>query len=671
MPEIVFKGKEYVYNHHLTVPYRPLLAQAQKGIGPADLAGNLVIHGDNLHALKSLLPRYAGKVDLVFIDPPYNTGNEGWCYSDGVNSPIMKEWLSTNPVDGEDMLRHDKWLCMMWPRLVLLRELLSEHGSIWITLDDNEVHRARMVLDELFGEDNFVATCIWHKMDSPKNTAEFFSEDHDYVLVYAKAKTEWHLNLLPRSDEMLARYKNPDGDKRGPWLLSDLAARNFYGQGVYPIATPSGRVIEGPPAGSYWRVSREKFDELDAEKRIWWGEGNTRPGIKRFLSEVKNGVVPQTLWSWQDVGSTRNSKQELSQIMSSGLEGELFITPKPVALIERVLEVGAGDDALVLDSFAGSGTSAHAVLKANAKDGGTRRFILVEGEAYADTLTAERVRRAIKGYAWVGTQRETLLEERITFTQFKKAGEWLARVEAIKAREGFGVEPPLPLAGEGGGRSGAFEPHAASPLSSPGLQARSRTASEGHSSQDALPFERSANPHPSPLPKGEGAKPRRFDKIAVKLDEGVLRVEGEKRISERAEGLGGEFTYCTLGEPVELEKLLSGERLPAFDALGAWLFYTATGGSLPPAPKDAAPWYLGEAQDRHVWLLYRPDLAFLKSPGAALTLTLAKTLHAWSAARGDGKGHLVFAPAKYMSNRQLLDHGVTYAPLPFALYRES
>ena len=163
MPEIVFKGKEYVYNHHLTVPYRPLLADAAKGVGPADLNSNLVIHGDNLHALKALLPRYAGKVDLVFIDPPYNTGNEGWCYSDNVNSPIMKEWLSTNPVDGEDMLRHDKWLCMMWPRLVLLRELMSETGSIWITLDDNEVHHARAVLDEIFGADSFVATCIWQK----------------------------------------------------------------------------------------------------------------------------------------------------------------------------------------------------------------------------------------------------------------------------------------------------------------------------------------------------------------------------------------------------------------------------------------------------------------------------------------------------------------------------
>ena len=614
MPEIVFKGKEYVYNHHLTVPYRPLLAHAGKGVGPANLAGNLVIHGDNLHALKSLLPRYAGAVDLIFIDPPYNTGNEGWCYSDGVNSPIMKEWLSTNPVDGEDMLRHDKWLCMMWPRLVLLRELLSERGSLWMTLDDNEVHRARMVMDEIFGEEHFVATCIWHKMDSPKNTAEFFSEDHDYVLVYAKAKSDWHLNLLPRSEAMLARYKNPDNDARGPWLLSDLAARNQYTHGLYPITTPSGRVIEGPPAGSYWRVSREKFDELDADERIWWGEGSTRPGIKRYLSEVKSGVVPQTLWGWQEVGSTRNSKQELSQIMSSGLDGELFITPKPVSLVERIIEIGAREDALILDSFAGSGTTAHAVLKANAKDKGTRQFILVEGEAYADTLTAERVRRAINGYAWVGTQRETLFEEKITFTQFKKADEWLAKIEAVKAKEGF----------------------AAGDLADRGT-----------------------------------TQPKRFDKINVKIEDGMLRVEGERRISERAPGLGGEFTYCTLGEPVELEKLLSGAHLPAFDALGAWLFYTATGGTLPALPKGAAPWYLGEARDKHVWLLYRPDLAFLKSPEAALTLTLAKTLQGWSTTRADGKAHLVFAPAKYLSNRQLLDHGISFAPLPFALYRES
>ncbi len=625
MPELVFKGKEYVYNHHLTVPYRPLLADASKSIGAPDLGGNLIIHGDNLHALKALLPRYAGKVDLIFIDPPYNTGNEGWCYNDNVNSPMMKEWLSNNPVGIEDMLRHDKWLAMMWPRLTLLRELLSETGSLWMTLDDNEVHRARSMLDEIFGEQQVVATCIWHKMDSPKNTAEFFSEDHDYILVYAKDKSNFELKLLPRTEDMLARYKNPDNDPRGLWLLSDLAARNHYAQGLYPITTKSGRVIDGPPSGSYWRVNRERFDQLDKDGRIWWGEsGDNRPGIKRFLSDVKDGVVAQTLWSWKDVGSTRNSKQALSQMMSSSNDDELFITPKPVQLIERVLDIGANKDALILDSFAGSGTTAHAVLRANTKDNGTRRFILVEGEDYADRLTAERVRRAINGYAWVGNQRETLLEEKLTWTQLKKANALIEKVDAVQKREGFADNDGQMALGD---------------------SAKKKTVK------------------------------RRFDKLNVKVDDGVLRVEGEKRISERVDGLGGSFTYCTLGEPLEVQKLLSGEHLPDFDALGAWLFHTATGGALPQRPKSAPAFYLGEALDKHVWLQYQPDLAFLKSPDSALTLTRAKEIAAWGRSHPNGrkesKGHLVFAPAKYMSHKQLLEHGIEFAQLPFALYREA
>ena len=228
MSELTFKGQEFVYNHHLTVPHRPLVPDASKSVGDARLDGNLIINGDNLHGLKSLLPMYAGKVDCVFIDPPYYTGNEGWNYNDNVNSPMMQEWLRSNPVGIDDGLRHDKWCAMMWPRLRLLHELLGDAGSLWVTLDDNEIHRARSMLDSIFGEENFIATCIWHKMDSPKNTAEHFSVDHDYLLVYAKDASIWEMNLLPRNEEMLARYKNPDNDPRGSWLLSDLAARNFY-----------------------------------------------------------------------------------------------------------------------------------------------------------------------------------------------------------------------------------------------------------------------------------------------------------------------------------------------------------------------------------------------------------------------------------------------------------
>ena len=624
MPEIVFKGKEYVYNHHLTVPYRPLLPQAGKGVGAPDLSGNLVIHGDNLHALKSLLPRCAGAVDLIFIDPPYNTGNEGWCYSDGVNSPIMKEWLSSNPVDGEDMLRHDKWLCMMWPRLVLLRELLSETGSIWITLDDNEVHRARMVLDEVFGAVNFIANVVWQKKYSPQNDAEHFSPSHDHLLVYAKARSDAAFRMLGRTEVMDAAYKNPDGDTRGPWKASDLTRAEHRDRDYYSIRTPSGREVF-PAKGRSWSRPPEEIERLRADGQLWFGkDGNAIPSLKRFRSEVQEGTVPTTIWFRDEVGDNQSAKQSLKVIMDSAI----FATPKPVELIERVLEIGADENALILDSFAGSGTTAHAVLKANAKDGGNRRFILVEGEDYADRLTAERVRRAIQGYAWEGTQRETLLEEKITLTQFKKAAEWLAKVDAIKRAEG--------LADAGDGKGDLVE-------------------------QAAAP---------------KAARRKRFDKIETQIDDGVLRVQGVRRISEMAPGLGGSFTYCTLGEPVELEKLLSGERLPAFDALGAWLFYTATGGALPPVPPQAPAWYLGEAKDSHVWLVYKPELNFLKSPEAALTLSLARQFQAWGKAHDAQRErkplrHLVFAPAKYLSNRQLQEHGVDYAPLPFALYRES
>jgi adenine-specific DNA-methyltransferase len=615
MPELVFKGKEYVYNHHLTIPYRPLIPHKTKSIGPADLAGNLIIHGDNLHALKSLLPRYAGKVDLVFIDPPYNTGNEGWCYNDNVNSPIMKEWLSSNPVDGDDLLRHDKWLCMMWPRLVLLKELLSERGSLWMTLDDNEMHRARALLDELFGDQAFVATCVWQKNYSPKNTAQYFSEDHDYLLVVAKDKARWRPNLLGRTEEMEARYSNPDNDSRGAWKPSDLSARNYYSEGTYAIACPGGRHIKGPPKGMFWRVKEEKFWKMDRDGRIWWGEDkNNIPAIKRFLSEVKPGLVPQTLWFYEDVGHTQDAKKTLLEIGVIKTQDDATITPKPVALVERVIELASEPDSIVLDSFAGSGTTAHAVLAANAKDAGSRQFILVENEDYADKLTAERIRRVIKGYAFEGTQREELLKEKLTWTQLKNADELLKKVEQIKAREGFG---------------------------------------EGADLADKASRQK-----------------KRFSNIGVKVEDGTLRVEGEKKISERVEGLGGEFTYCTLGEAVDAEKLLSGKVLPEFDALGAWLFHTATGGALPRRPKSSPQWYLGEAADRHVWLIYQPDLAFLKSPQAALTLSVAREIQDWGRKKGL-KGHLVFAPAKYLSNKQLLEHGVEYAPLPFALYREA
>ena len=598
MPDLDFKGKEFVYNHHLAIPHHPLIPHTDKSIGESRLDGNLIIHGDNLHALKALLPMYAGRVDCIFIDPPYNTGNEGWCYNDNVNSPMMRDWLKSNPVGIEDGLRHDKWLCMMWPRLRLLHDLLSETGSLWMTLDDNEIHRARMMLDGIFGEQNFVATCIWHKVYSPKNTAQFFSEDHDYVLIYAKDKDTWRPKLLGRTVEMEARYLNPDNDPRGPWKPSDLTARNAYSKGKYTVVGPTSKKFDS--GTRYWRQSYESFLELDKNNRIWWGEdGKNMPAQKRFLSEVMEGRVPQTIWHFDEVGHTQDAKKELLSIFNFDSSDDVFITPKPVRLIERIIELATNEDSIVLDSFAGSGTTAHAVLTANAKDGGNRKFILVECEDYADTLTAERIRRVINGYAFSGTQREELHRENITFTSLKKADKLLDHVESIKNLDGH-----------------------------------------------------------------------RFDHIKAEVKDGALIVTGEKAIAERIEGLGGSFTFCTLGDAIDMDQMLTGESLPAFAQLGTLLFHTATNEVAPnPLPTEfvAGCGYLGESTQFHVWLIYRPDLEFLKSREAALTLSRAEAL----VNAKPGKKHCVFAPAKFVS-RDLLDKAhlpVEFAPLPFALYR--
>ena len=397
MPTLNFKGKVFVENHHLAVPYHELVPVRSKGLsGTASLHDNLIVHGDNLAALKALMPTYHGKVKCIAIDPPYNTGNEGWAYNDRVNSPMMKDWFG-KVVDRDDLTRHDKWCCMMMPRLKLLRELLADNGAIFITIDDNEVHRLRFLMDEVFGEENFVANVIWQKVFAPKNSAKYFSEDHDHVLVYARRIESWAPNLLKRREQAISRYKNPDSDPRGAWSSSDLTARNYYSQGTYEVESPSGKTF-APSVGNYFRVSPERFKELDHEGRIWWGaKGNSMPRLKRYLSDVREGVVPQTLWLHANVGHTQEAKKELVAVLDFQRSEDVFNTVKPTRLIKRILEVATDKDSIVLDSFAGSGTTAHAVLALNKEDGGNRRFVLIECEEYADTVTAERVRRVIKG----------------------------------------------------------------------------------------------------------------------------------------------------------------------------------------------------------------------------------------------------------------------------------
>ena len=267
-----------------------------------------------------------------------------------------------------------------------------------MTADDNEAHYAKVLMDEIFGRANFITSVIWQKAFAPKPSARHFSSDHDYVFVYARNAETWRPHLLPRSEATDKRFKNPDNDPRGPWASSDLSLRNFYSLGTYPVTTPSGKVIPGPPPGRYWAIAKEKMDALNEDGRIWWGaKGDGVPRSKTFLSEVRQGVVPQTIWTHDQAGSNQDAKKEMVRLMDFGDTSDVFITPKPVKLLQRILQVATDRDSVVLDSFAGSGTTAHAVLKQNAEDGGDRKFVLVEMEDYAGSLTAERVRRVIRG----------------------------------------------------------------------------------------------------------------------------------------------------------------------------------------------------------------------------------------------------------------------------------
>jgi adenine-specific DNA-methyltransferase len=378
---------------------------------------NLMIEGDNLEVLKLLQKSYAGKVKLIYIDPPYNTGKD-FVYPDNFQDNIRNYLELTGQVDGDGRKVssntessgrfHTDWLNMMYPRLRLSRSLLRDDGVIFISIADHEVHNLRMVMNEVFGEENFVAAVIWQKVYSPKNSARHFSEDHDYLIVYARNAETWKPYLLPRTEEMEARYSNPDDDPRGPWKPGDLSARNYYGEGTYSIKCPSGRVIKGPPPGNYWRVSKDKFSELDRDRRIWWGvDGNNVPAIKRFLSEVKAGRVPQTLWTYEEVGHTQEAKKELIGTVTFPNSDSVFETPKPTRLIRRMLQLAtrADQDELIVDFFAGSGSTMHAVFAQNAEDGGKRRSILVQlpeplvgaegGNLHTIAeLTKERLRRA-------------------------------------------------------------------------------------------------------------------------------------------------------------------------------------------------------------------------------------------------------------------------------------
>ncbi len=408
MPTLDWIGKKAVLNHHHQVPYHLLKDVPDLSVGDPG-TGNLIVEGDNLLALKALLPYYAGQVKCIYIDPPYNTGNENWVYNDNVNSPLIREWLGKAVgKEAEDLSRHDKWLCMMYPRLALLRQFLSEDGAIFVSIDDNEVQSLRYMMDEVFGQDNFIATIVWQKKQSPQNDAINLSDMHDYVLVYARrAKKDrndtkgWQRHLLGRDEEQNARYTNPDNDPRGPWTSSDYTCNKTADERpnlFYAIKHPNTDAEIWPSRNRVWAYDPETHARNVQEGRVWWGGGRrTRPRIKKYRSEVAEGVVPSTWWTRDFAGDNQDSRRELRALFGENTQD--FSTPKPLQLLKRILQVSTVPGDVILDSFAGSGTTGHSVLQVNQEDAGNRRFILIEMEPrIAQGVTAERVKRVAEGY---------------------------------------------------------------------------------------------------------------------------------------------------------------------------------------------------------------------------------------------------------------------------------
>ena len=541
MPSLDFKGKQFVHAHHLTVAVRPLEVAAGKSLPPDGetpaLGDNLIIHGDNLHVLKALLPHYAGKVNCIYIDPPYNTGKEGWAYNDNVNSPLMQEWLKDkSPVDGEDLERHAKWLCMMWPRLQLLKELLAEDGAIFISIDDNEQHHLRMMMDEIFGGGNFVANLTWWSKYTLSNDASNVSYQHENILFYTKAKSIFRIGLLERTTQMDAAYRNPDNDPRGKWKSTPLHAKSGRESDRYTMEFPNG-VIWECPVGRFPRYKRSTLLDLYNTGQLYFGASGKRPPNKKtYLSEVKKGKTVGSLWRYDEVGSTHESNEEIAEIFGKGK----FDNPKGTKLLRRIIQVAnVKSGSLILDSFAGSGTTAHAVLALNREDGGNRRFILVECEDYADNITAERVRRVIKGVP-------------------------KAKDEALK------------------------------------------------------------------------------------------------------NGLGGSFTYCTLGNEISVEAMLTGDGLPDYETLARHIYWTATGRSLDSIRNDRGPDGLFyETKDRIYYLIYEPSLDFLRSNESALNNERAERIAEQVQAKK--KGAIAFATHKFMGQKELTKMRIEFCGLPYGL----
>ena len=560
MPVLDFKGKHHIYAHHLNVPYRPLEKDENKSCIPSGSDDNLIIHGDNLHALKALLPRYANRIKCVYIDPPYNTGSQDWVYNDRVNSPLMQAWFGGNsPIDGEDLERHDKWLCMMWPRLHLLRELLSEDGVIFVSIDDHEQWRLLGILEEIFGGRNFVGTLIYVQ-NLGALPGRWMTQVTEYIHVFAKEVNHVSFARLPIDED----------DDKSEWLQDEIG---YYKKGYGLVRSGTSANREDRPnlyfpiyIGEDRSISLRRHSPGDIElfpthsdggEAVWrWGrervEKNSHDLIVephqrtkyQLITKVRPSIgdtfdaKPRSLW-YKPQYAAANGTNVMNALMD---EQRIFDFPKAVPLIADLIRfANVGPDDIVLDSFAGSGTTAHAVLSLNKEDNGNRKFILVECEDYADTITAERVRRVINGV-------ETATDEAIR------------------------------------------------------------------------------------------------------------------------DGLGGSFTYCTLGDPIEIEAMITGEALPSYAELAANLLFTAIGVNVGASSLDMRNndglFYSDDKND--YYLLYKPNLDYLRSNEAILMKEQAKRIQ--EAGRENGRKAIVYAAGNYLGQRELAKMGILFSQLPDALH---
>ncbi|WP_405378242.1 site-specific DNA-methyltransferase [Nonlabens sp. Asnod3-A02] len=388
MPTLNWIGKEKVVNHHQDVPYKILEKQYTYTDGKESSTGssdNKIIHGDNLEALKSLLPEYEGKIDCIYIDPPYNTGNEGWVYNDNVSHPRLKKWLGdVVGKEGEDLSRHDKWLCMMYPRIKLLHKLLANNGAIFISIDDNEQALLKILLDEIFGGNNFITTICWRKTDNQANIGQI-ANVKEYIICFSKNKKDLDFGKVELSEKAKKEYRYQDGIG---YFRRNILFHKTRGRNHFDVKTPNGNILKGP-----WMVKENEFRILEKENKLYWASGKMEtPYGKLYLHDSK-GQIPNDNWGIE-VGSNQQASVNITNLFNK----RVFDFPKPYTLIRNILSFSTSKNSIILDSFAGSGTTAHAVLNLNKEDGGNRKFILVEMEDYAQDITAERVKRVIDGY---------------------------------------------------------------------------------------------------------------------------------------------------------------------------------------------------------------------------------------------------------------------------------